>query len=294
MKKFETSLLREKFVIQNASAGATDPVIALSNRIVANLIGDDGVMDETLVVRAHNMHSCARFAARIVQSYSLDGSLITRAQPYDWKATWDTVINDYERSYNQDRWAVIYHQGRIVFSTGSHHAFFDVIEKCQANNRGEYDRAIPMAEETFRTMGKHVRINYDGNYALTINLEERQARIGVIVRSPIKSATFNFSVTGKNKSSIIFSQCILAAAAFLEGIQLAFMVGTNEEKIRIEKIKRHSKEDLQTTDARKRINHLHSEILALENTFEVRYRPERPDFAHMLNDAEKLARGNVR
>ncbi len=79
-------------------------------------------------------------------------------------------------------------------------------------------------------------------------------------------------------------------AAFLEGIQMAFMVGMNEEKIRLGKIERHSKEDKQTREGRLRLGRLDAEISTLEGTFDVRYRPERPDFQDILADAEKLAK----
>ncbi len=292
MKKFSTVLLREKFIIHDA--GTHDPVIALSNRVVVELCGNDGIIDDVMIVRAQNMHCCARMAAKIVQSYTLSGSLVTRPEPYDWQATWETAVNDYERTYNPQLWIVIYHNGKVVFSKGDHHPFFDVIENCQASNRGEYEKAIPMAENVFRTMGKVVRINYDGNVALTLNLEPKQARIGVIVRSPLKTATFNFSVGTKSEKPLNFPQCIGAAAAFLEGIQLAFMIGMNEEKIKIGKIARHTKEEKQTQEARVRLSRLNSEIATLEGAYDVRYRPERPEFQDILTEAESLAKQTFR
>jgi hypothetical protein len=292
MKKFQTSLLREKFVIHDAGAGAATakPVIALSNRIVAELTDPDGKVEDTLIVRAHNMHSCARLTAQILKSYRSGGSLVTRTPPYSWGPMWDLIISEYEKTYNPLLWAVVYYQGKIVFVKGDHHPFLDVIEKCQASNRGEYERAIPMAEGVFRTMGKTVRIDYDGNVALTLNLEEKQARIGVIVRGPVKTTTFNFSVTPTAKAPLNFTQCIMASAAFLEGIQLSFMIGINDEKIRIGKIERQSKEEKKTIEARQRLGRLGTEITTLEGTFDVRYRPERPDFQTMLTEAEAHAR----
>ena len=94
----------------------------------------------------------------------------------------------------------------------------------------------------------------------------------------------------KGDKQLNHPQCIGAAAAFLEGIQMAFLVGMNEEKIRVGKIERHSKEEQQTREARTRLGRLDAEISTLEGTFDVRYRPERPDFQDILQDAEKLAK----
>ncbi len=297
MAKLNTFLLREKFIIHDSSASAPGsggndqgPVIALSNRIAFDLPDDKDRPEDSFVVRAHNMHVCARLVARIMQSHTSGGSLLTRVIPFDWEAMWDTVISDFERSYNPQVWAVVYNQGKIVFSKGEYHPFFDVIEKCQASNRGEYEKSIRLAEDSFRTMGKVVRIDYDGNVALTLHLEPALARIGVIVRNPQKTATFNISVTPMAGKPLNHPQNIGAAAAFLEGIQLAFVVGMNEEKIRIGKIARPSRDEAMTREGRIRLTRLNSEISTLEGTAEVRYRPERPQFEIILAEAEKMAK----
>lgn len=290
MSKFNTFLLREKFIIHDSGKAAEGPVVALSNRMVLELLDEKGKPEDTLVVRAHNMHACARLAARIIQAHESGGSLLTRAVPFDWEAAWDTAVSDYEKAFNSQLWAIVYYVGRPIFQKGEHHYFLDIIEKCQASNRGEYEKSIKMAEDAFRTMGRVVKIDYDGNVALTLTLEPKQSRIGVIVRNPTKTATFNFSVAPKGDKQLNHPQCIGAAAAFLEGIQMAFMVGMNEEKIRLGKIERHSKEDKQTREGRLRLGRLDAEISTLEGTFDVRYRPERPDFQDILADAEKLAK----
>jgi hypothetical protein len=290
MSKFNTFLLREKFIIHDSSKQAEGPVVALSNRIVLELPDEKGNVEDVLVVRAHNMHSCARLMGRIIQAHDSGGSLLTRTSPFDWEAMWDTVVSDFEKAHNPALWATVYNLGRPVFKKGDNHYFLDIIEKCQASNRGEYEKSIKMAEDAFRTMGRVVKIDYDGNVALTLNLEAKQARVGVIVRNPTKTSTFNFSVAPKADKPLNYPQCIGAASAFLEGIQMAFLVGMNEEKIRLGKIERHSKEEKQTKEARQRLGKLEAEISTLEGTFDVRYRPERPDFQEVLSDAEKLAK----
>lgn len=292
MKKFETSLLREKFVLHDSGAGmGKDRVVALSSTIVAGFNG--GECGEIFTVRAQNMHSCLRMAARLMQSFQAGGALMKRQPPYDWAGAWEASISEYETTYNEQRWIAIYHQGKPVFAQGEHHSFLDVLENCHAGNGSDYERSIALARDTFKKMGKTVKIDYDGNIALNVAAEDNSARIGVIFRGPDKTRTFNFSVSARNKHTLNIPQCLGAAAAFLEGIQLAFMIGMNEEKLRTGKIARNSQEDRQTREARQRLARLNAEISGLESACEVRYRPERPDFQHILMDAEKLAKATL-
>jgi len=297
MKELHTSLLREKFVIHTPEpvklpdgTEGKSAVIALSNRIEIPLVNAKGIQEECITVRAHTMAMCVRMAARILQSYVSGGPLLSRSKPYDWDYAWETALDDYEKNFNPIRWVAIYSEGKSLFAKGEHHALLDVIEKCQATNNKDYDHSIPMAEKAINGTGQDIRIEYDGNVALAVHLENPQTRFGVIVRGPSKTMTFNFAVTARNGRSINYPQCLGSAAAFLEGIQLCYMVGMNEEKIRLGLIERHSREEKQTREARTRLGRLNAEISTLEGGFEVRYRPERPEFQWLLMDAEKLAK----
>jgi hypothetical protein len=292
MKEFNTSLLREKFVIHDPNAEAAlegKPVVALSNRIVLELRSKQDVLEETFIVRAQNMHGCVRMCMRILQSYQQGGPLLSRAAPFDWATAWDVTVNDYERVYNPQRWVAVYAKGRLLYESGNRHPLLDVIEKCHARNKGPYDDAILMAEDAFKQTGKVVKIEYDGNVALVVSLEKTQGRCGIILRGANRTTTFNFSAAAKKEAVLNFPQILGTASAFLEGIQLAFLVGMNNEKIRLGIIERHSKEETQTREARRRLARLGAEIANLEGAFEVRYRPERPEFQEIISDAEKLA-----
>lgn len=292
MKEFETSLLREKFLIHNpgSDTGSVKPVIALSNRIEVNLESGDGKTDETIIVRAQNMHLCTRMAAKILKTYYQTGPLINRPIAHDWHKSWMSVTNDYERTYNPDRWVALYHGGKVLFSEGDRHPLLDLIEKCDAENNDVYDNSIALAEAAFRKTGKNYKIEYDGNVALVVDLEEKGGRCGIILRGADKTRTFNFSVTAKKNKRIDYAQCMVVAAGFLEGIQLAFMVGMNEEKINLGHLAHKSDEARQTREARKRLGKLSAEITGLEDSCEVHYRPERPEFKRIIMDAEKMAR----
>ncbi len=292
MKELVTELLREKFVIHDPSASLKDGkgmTIALSNRVVIALKNDKGETQETMIVRAQNMHSCIRMAARMIQSFISSGPLLDRASPYDWLAAWDLSSGDYEQSFNPQRWVAVYKQGKVIFEKGERHAMLDIIENCNVTSKAGYEKSIEMAEAVIRKSGRAVRIEYDGNIALNVNLEQKQGRVGVILRSPHKTTTFNFSVAGKNGALLNFPQVLGSAAAFLEGIQLAFTVGMNGEKIRRGMITRHSPEEKHTNEAGRRLARLNGEIINLEGTFDVRYRPERPEFQRLVAEAEAMA-----
>lgn len=290
MKEFKSSLLREKFLIFDPSlkASSYEPVKAMSNRLDIELKDGSGKTVENYVLRAHNMHSCVRMGARIIQAFIGGGALSERAQPYEWDTAWDAIINSYERSYNDERWICVYHEGRAIFEEGVRHPLLDVIEKCYFGSGRDYDYAISESEKAFRATGKIVNIEQDSNVALAIHCEEKQARFGVILRAPNRTTTFNFTATSA-KDDINIPQCLSAAAALLEGVQLAFMVGINTEKIRLGIIARLSKDDKQTREAGQRLGRLNAELASLEEVYDVRYRPEKPEFRALMADAEALA-----
>ncbi len=293
MKELVTELLREKFVIHDMAGSIKSgqgPTIALSNRMVITLKNDKGEIQETLIVRAQNMHSCVRMAARIVQSFNSGGPLLDRPSPYDWQAAWDLASGDYEQNYNPLRWVAIYQAGKVLFEKGERHPMLDIIEKCTGMVKGGYEESIQHAEDVIRKQGRVMRLEYDGNVALVLNLDKKQGRCGVILRSADKTRTFNFSIAAKTGSHLNFAQILGSGAAFLEGIQLAFQVGMNGEKIRRGIIARHSPEEKQTRESEIRLGRLNSEIANLEGTFDIHYRPEKPEFHRILVEAEELAR----
>ncbi|MCD8498065.1 MAG: hypothetical protein LRZ85_08325 [Alphaproteobacteria bacterium] len=292
MVSFNSSLLREKFTIHDPLDGSSEtgaPVLALSNRMVVELVSKSGQNKERFIIRTHNMHSCVRIAARLIRTYHTTGPILVRGKDFEWEAIWDQIVNEYEYEYNPQRWASIYNNGKVLFEAGERHPFLDVIEKCDALNKGEYEKAIPVAESAFKQLGREVTIEYDANVALVTDMDDKQARCGVILRGPSRTTTFNFAVFPKKEPVLNIPQILTSSAAFLEGIQLAFMIGMNNEKIRLGIIERFSHEEKQTREARRRLSRLNAEIANLESACDVRYRPERPEFPHIVMDAEKLA-----
>lgn len=298
MQDFTTTLLREKFIIRDAFVETkpsrqrmeNPPVIALSNRMVLPLTYKNG--SEVLVVRAQNMHICARMAARIVQEFQDSGPLLDRPRPFDWKFAWLSITKGYESKFNPGRWVAIYHKGRLVYEDGeaARHPFLDIIEQCDARNRDNYEQAVTVAEDAFRQAGKIVTIEHDSNIALVLNAEAAEIKCGVIVRAPNKTMTFNFTARPRAGRAVKISQCLSVSAAFLEGIQLAFQIGMIKQKQLYEMIDPASLDAEKGRESSQKLGRLNGAIQQFEQLAEVLYRPERPDFGAMIDEAQAFAK----
>ena len=291
MDKFNTSLLREKFLIQSGDK-KEEPIIALSNRIVIHLVSPDGIDDETFVIRTQNMHSCARLAAAIVKDFSEKGTLANRSVPVSWQGLWDDVVKGYEKDWNPSIWCAIYHKGRVIYRDGNHHPFLDIIEQCDAaNNQGDYPSSIQLAEDIFGQAGKKVEIDHDSNVALITSTTPEKAKCGIIARAATGTTTFNYTATPKEGSErrIHPYTAISVAASFLEAIQLAFQIGLMAKKKEYGLIEKYSDEDRQHRRATNRMANLNRAISNFETFFTVVYRPDRPTFPQMVSKAEEVA-----
>ncbi|HPD83096.1 MAG: hypothetical protein R3D88_02710 [Alphaproteobacteria bacterium] len=286
MKDFKTSLLREKFIIKPDDKKES-PIIALSNRIVIHLISEDGIDDETFIIRTQNMHSCTRFAAALIKEFYERGTIANRIRPMPWENIWSDVIKGYERDWNTEIWGAVYHKGRILFKDGEYHPFLDIIEKCDVANKKEYAESIKYAEEAFSQAGKKVHIEHDSNIALVVSTNKEQAKCGIIVRSASGTTTFNYVATPNpdNPRPIQPYTTLTVAAAFLESIQLAFQVGMMNKKQDYNLIEKFSDEDRKHKRAETRLGNLDRAITNYEQSFHVTYRPQRPVVSEIVERA---------
>lgn len=287
--KLSTTLLREKFVIRDGRGEDLKghPLVAVSNRLVLPLLDAQGRPSEIFVVRAHTMHTCIRMAAKIIQTYLRSGPLSNRAEKFNFADTWEDMIEDHERQFNPDRWICVYRNGKIVYAGGEHHSFLDMIEKCDSRNPGNYDEAVFLAEESFAALGQRVIIDHNSNTGLVATIGSGRGKCGLILRNPNRRTTFNFTAEDKDGAKVTAAQCLVVAAAYLEGIQIAFQMGIANEKIRQGVIAKYSDEDKRAESGRRRLGRLGAEISAFENSLKVIYRPEKPEFAQIVLDAEE-------
>lgn len=287
-----TSLLRERFTIHQDAANGKDTLVALGNRILLPLVSKNGQIRERLIVRAHSMHMALRLAAQMTKEFHKNGPLLNRQVPFSWKNMWYDISSDFERPHVPETWCSIYNNGRPVYHDGDYHPFLDVIEQCDIKNREEYDRAVIIAQDVFKQAGKSVRIDHDINIALVIGVMEEKTRCGLILRAPRRTTTFNFQIEQKeeedNPSAIEQYYGLTIAADYLEAIQLAVTTGFIQSQIDRGEIRETSPQAKKAMSAYKRIGRLNQDIQSFENTFNIRYRPERPEFIELLEDAKSL------
>lgn len=294
--KLKTSLLREKFIINELGSDNNAKKLSLtarSNRLALSLTTGEN-QPENFVIRTSHMHVCVRLSALILQEFMTFGPIMNRKPPLKWDFLWEEkILNAYERLYNDDIWACVYHNGKSVFTTGDHHSFLDVIEKCAALENTVYDQCVTITEDTFKRAGKPVKIFYDSNIALVTGIEPKEARSGMVLRTIERTTTFNFYVTGGEKTPVDAAQILSVSAAFLEGIQLSYFIGYNLEKMRVGLIEPYSEEHTKVKHAQQRLQKLDAEISAFHNKNNVRYRPERPNFNAIVSKTEKAAASSI-
>jgi hypothetical protein len=288
-----TSMLRERFVIQDKSAKKQDaePVIAMGNRIVINLKSVDGRLTEHMVIRGHNMHSVARTAARVFLDFDKKGPILSRVPEYDWDGLWESVCSKYEQDHNPQNWVAVYFKGRKIFTRGENHAFLDVMEQCDASNRDEYDHAVTIAEDIFARAGKEVAISKDTNIAAVINVTDEKSRCGLILRGAQKSSTFSIALEAKNKNTTVKPGphiCLNLSAAYLEAIQLAFRSGQLAAEVSVYEYTKSSPKSLFLQETNRRIGRLNAEIKSYEHRFNTRYRPENPDVIGISEETRRM------
>lgn len=293
MTEFTASLLREKFTITDSLPSHPDehhPVVALSNRLVVPLGRDDN--REIFVVRAQNMHLCVRIAAFIVREYQEKGPIAPRMTEIGWKDAYAAIIKGYEGVWNQNHWGAVYHRGNMVFQDGAtgHHLFLDVIEQCDARNKHGYDKSLEIAQDAFKQAGRLVTITHDSNVAMLLNMTETEAKCGLIIRNPNRTTTFNVMAHGSPAAPLNPAKFLSAAAAYLECLQLCFLIGTTRQKVELEILSPASPEAQQADKAGHRLGRLRQAITEFEGALNIKYRPGRPDFRALTDDAAAYAR----
>lgn len=294
--EFNASLLREKFVVYDATPSDIDdpaPLIALSNRLALPLSRADGKVREEFVIRAQNMHTTMRLGGRLARDFHEDGILMNRAEPYDWAAACESALSDYDKVWNPKLWIAVYHNGQLVYDRNPElrHPFLDIIEKCDAyTTQGQYDRPLDIARDAFKQAGKLVNITHDANVAASLTVSKEEVRCAVMLRGANRTTNFFLTARPKPENEFLVSQGLSITAAFLEASQLVFIIGTSNYKVRTNLVAKDSDEAKRSVDAYNWLTRLNNAVAQFENRLDVFYRPERPNFLKMIADAEEYAR----
>lgn len=290
--EINTTLLREKFVIRDTENEGEVAIIALSNRLALPMHDSNGNLTDTFIIRSHNMHGCLRMSAQLLQSFIRSGSLLGRDEPYDFADAWEKSCSDYEIAYNQSRWVAVYHKGVEIFASGAHHSFLNIIEKCDAKNPGQYDRSVKIAEDAFGKVGRKIAISYDANIGMVLNVKPDIGRCGLVHRGVDKNSTFNFTAEPAEAQTVSPVHCMNICGCFLEGLQLAHLIGTANDRVRLALITKFSDEERQAAQAIIRTEQLGIELGLFESRYKLKFRPEKPEFSEAIIDAERAHRKN--
>ena len=283
MEEFSTSLIRDKIILMDDTPGGHDgiikePVVIRSNRIFLRLGSPPNI--ENVVIRAQNMHSTLRLASKVISSCSGDGSLLAVDTPFDWGAQWDAALSAYEKEHNSDIWAAAYVDGKPVFKTVKA-PFIDVIEKCAVVSTDNYDATMEVTETVLKQIGHAVRISHSSNLATTFLDNGDSMRCGILHRGNKKSVIFSFTGTGGNRHGRIV-RSVEVVAAYLEALNLRFIVRMLQERIRNGEISKEASERNRIEPAVFRQIALAKEIFSFEETYDVKYRPEKPDLFYNM------------
>ncbi len=277
MEDFNTSLVREKIIFTSGGVGEEtekEPVVIRSNRIFLRL-GQTGDT-EKIVIRAQNMHTTLRIAAKILHTYYNGGPLLSRGEPLDWEGLWDSARSGYEKEFNPQLWCALYINGKSVFKTMTS-PFVDVIEKCALLTLDNYDTTMGVTESALKQIGHAMRINHNSNVAAVFTDNGDSMRCGIIHRTDKKDVAFNFTaVNGQQQTRIV--QSFGATAAYLEAFNLRFLIHMLRNKIRMGEAKTVSPENSQIRAAITRQGAINRAILSFEEVYDVKYRPAKPDF----------------
>ena len=287
MEEFSATLLREKFILEGIEQKADRKEIATGNRLILPLISPNGNVREEYIIRSQNMHTAVRYASLMAKEFYRTGPMMSRKDNVDWQDMFKQVMRGYEEKWNPGYWICVYHKGQIIFEDGivKRPALLDIIEKCDAQNPNDYDHSVKLAKDAFQQVGSEYNIKHDSNIAMLINVTEQVGKCAAVVRGPNRKTTFNFTARRTEDHKVQVAQCLNISAAFLEGIQVAFSAGMIREKLRLGLIDKFSSDAKKGEDAGALLGRLNLVINQFENLLDVHYRPERPEFSHMIDEA---------
>lgn len=279
MQAFSATLVREKITISQVAdddlpAGSGDaPDVVRSNRLVLRLT--DGKKTENVVIRAQNMQSTLRYAAKVYFSFYKNGFFAERAVPFDWQETWDLMLSAYDKKFHPRLWCAVYLDGKAIFKT-TDTPFVDVVEKCALSKLSDYDATMSVTEKFLAEVGKPIRIEHLTKVAAVYSDDNETLRCGVMNRSAGRETTFSFIISGGEQSGRVV-QGFHIAAAFIEAVDIQHYVRSVGRHLAQGILTKNAPEMARFYASPERLRELRKSVEAFEENVEVKYRPERPD-----------------
>lgn len=304
MSNFTANLIRERFVLTNNKNKDTIPQIALGNRLEFECFNASGEKSEKFIVRAQNMHTTLRVAARLARHWYDHGSIQdTGRNRFNWKREYKETVKDFEEKWNKDCWACVYKNGKRLFGPDipEKSQLFDIIEQVYVYDKGNYDDITVAAEKMFARIGQHISLSYDRDIAMELSGSRERIQNKVTYRDTdgrnkidliMRQKDLRY-VKGDKGSPVKLSECLSVAAVIFEGYQLGFIAGRTNFLLAAGQVNMSSQEAQHADHAIKRVIRLDNSLAELAKKHHLSFKPK-PNFQKNISAIENAFRAKAK
>lgn len=303
MPNFKANLIRERFVLTNKKNTDAPTQIALGNRLEFQCFSASGEKSAKFIVRAQNIHTTLRIAARLARHWYDHGSLeSTGRNRFNWNAEYKDTIKDFEEKWNKDCWACVYKNGQRLFGPDlpEKSQLFDIIEQVYAYTKGDYKNITAHAEKMFAEAGKEVSIDYDRDIAMQLAGSDKEVQNKVTYRDTDGRNKIDLLMRQKDLryvsgegTPIKLSECLSVAAVIFEGYQLGFIAGRVNYMLAAGQMNLSDPDAQQADHAIKRVIRLDGALIELAKKHHLAFKPK-PNFQNNINKIENSFRQKAR
>lgn len=227
MIKFSTRLIREKITIVDPPADARDSVglpgnVIRSNRLFLDI--NQGVQQESIVIRTQSMHVALRLAGEMMASFGESGLFLSRETEYDWHALWESALSGYETTHNAKVWGAIYINGAPAFKTAASASTpLPLIEKYALMSVRQAHEDMSENETESSESAEAMELDHATQLAVRLSCNEDKIICRIFHRIRGRYVGFNFALDIVPTPPRI-ADALLAAAAFIEIVNLKLFI----------------------------------------------------------------------
>jgi len=233
------------------------------------------------------MHTTLRFGSEILKQDRPGINDENMAEQFRWKDYWEKTYNDFEKENSKGCWIAVYYKGKPIYHFGYYHQFFDVLEHYEfhneSNSDNRYKSALLRTQDAFQKSGKELLIEQESNVGFILDPDTKEKRFAVILRTPYKKATFVVRMTARKELHVPLSNnvCMQVAADYIEGINLAVKLSFMRPEMK--KLSPDYQTKTQYNFFHKQLTKITISLSQIENKYDLKYRPEKPDFEEIEN-----------
>ena len=220
-----------------------------------------------------------RFAAEVIKFISTNSALDPRNTEHSvWEGVWKRTLSTYEQEFNGDKlWGLLYIDGMPVFKTHKKR-IADIIEKCAAANHQRYEYNAAFVEYVLREFGWKAKVVHENSIAGMLMKDQKTIKGSINPRLGIDSSVFSYKMTGDILDIDRVYAAFCLEAIFLEAGNLCYQINEWGPMVESKKISPRNLRARQLHRAKQHLQLLAREVRAIEGTYTIVYRPERPGF----------------